>query len=215
MLQLSCYHLTACDSSVQSDIILLVDASGSSDTQLAFIRQSKTIINNMDPASGRTRIAMVTFALQSRDTHVRYDFDTYRTKGELREATNFYEPASRTSMSEGLRVAKDLFDRLGRRRNRQRVIVIMTDGAPDIVSDDTLEQAADLRNDDITIHAIGYDRVRQKQLEGLASSLPVRSGKGPLSTFPSPYIHLLTEGAGNRELIGDIITNALCDHDIP
>ena len=172
---------------------------------MAFRDLSQTIINTMHATSGRFRFAMMTFARDSEDTNLMYNFDTYDSKSQLIDASNFQVSATRTSMEEGLESAQEHFNRNRAARNHEQMIILMTDGAPDITSSSVLRLSRELQSDGVVLNVVGYDRVTRRQTRSL-----VNGSTSPSASSGRGNSYELVDGAQNKELVADMIVFDMC-----
>ena len=181
------------------DLAFIIDSSsslGSRDFKRT-LRFCKNIVKNLEFASGKTRIAAMTY---NDDSWVRFHFNRYSSKQEVLDAIDiFHYTWGATFTSEALRrLREDVFDpQNGDRPSVTNKVILITDGVSNILPQRTIPEARNAARAGIHIYAIGVGLNNTDEVKGIASDAD--------SVFLySSYAELVD--------MSDIVLDKICEH---
>ncbi len=158
-----------------ADIVFIVDSSGSINevrqnwpTLVNFIRQ---FVQSRSIGPTQTQIGLVEF---SNDAFVMFGLDRYSTSVEILSAVDRMRYiGGRTDLAEGMNLARtDVFNMPGNRNNAKDIAIVITDGIPNENEGDTIPAAQRLKQQGVTIIAVGItDLINENELRAIASSV--------------------------------------------
>jgi collagen type VI alpha len=155
---------------VQMDITFVLDLSGSLEEVYDVVIQfAKQTIYGLPVGSSQTRVSVITYA----DTpKVVFDLNAYTSSMEIRNALAFSKAGGATNTQEAIRRAyTEVFtSSRGDRSNVKNVMVVVTDGQPTVMPQNTLPEADAARQRGIEIFSVGVGQyVNVQQIDGMAS----------------------------------------------
>jgi Mg-chelatase subunit ChlD len=154
------------------DIAFILDASGSVEATFALgQRLIRKIVQGLNFAGGRTRVAVVTF---SNDAQVRFHLNEYTDKESVMNAIAFVLDDGRTHTASGIEEARRNVFRTsnGDRSGDPNFAIVITDGRSNINAGATIPAAEAARSQDITMLAVGIQgqngQIDIAELNGIA-----------------------------------------------
>lgn len=163
--------LTDCslDVNIQADIVLLVDGSYSIGlANFAKVRSFlEVLVNSFDIGANKVQISLVQY---SRDPHTEFALNKHHELSAVVKAirTFPYRGGSTNTGKAMTYVREKIFvSSRGARENVPRVMVLITDGKS---SDSFKDPAANLRNTDVEIFAVGVKDAVRSELEAIANT---------------------------------------------
>ena len=155
---------------VQADVVLLVDGSYSIGlANFAKVRSFlEVLVNSFDIAPNKVQISLVQY---SRDPHTEFALNKHHDSSAVVKAirTFPYRGGSTNTGKAMTYVREKIFvSSRGARDNVPRVMVLITDGKS---SDSFRDSAANLRNSDVEIFAVGVKDAVRSELEAIANQI--------------------------------------------
>ncbi|XP_076136862.1 IgGFc-binding protein-like [Alosa pseudoharengus] len=164
-------HQVACTEKTVADIVFLVDGSwsvGSENFQL--IREFlHTVVDGFDVAPDHVRIGMVQYSSTQR---TEFSLNTYQNKREILEyidKLSYMGGGTLTGLGLDFILKKHFVESAGSRAKEKvsQIAVVITDGKS---GDDVMLYAKNLRNQEITLYAVGIKNADEGQLKEIAST---------------------------------------------
>lgn len=155
------------------DLVFLIDSSGSiqfagPDNWGIILSFVTNVIQQLVLGTQQARIAMVVF---STNAITRFDFEHYQTTSAMVAFVNAtpYQGGT-TNLNAALQLASTLFADF-QRTNAAKMVIVVTDGADTVNTDNTLTAATDLKNHGATILTVGVtNQIDIPRLMSIASS---------------------------------------------
>lgn len=156
---------------IQADIVLLVDGSYSIGlANFAKVRAFlEVLVNSFDIGPNRVQISLVQY---SRDPHTEFALNKHHDKDAVLKAVRaFPYRGGSTNTGKAMTYVREKIFVLSRgaRESVPRVMVLITDGKS---SDSFKDPAANLRNTDVEIFAVGVKDAVRSELEAIANPPP-------------------------------------------
>ncbi|XP_062864011.1 collagen alpha-1(XII) chain [Trichomycterus rosablanca] len=156
------------DVNVQADIVLLVDGSYSIGlSNFAKVRAFlEVLVNSFDIGPNKVQISLVQY---SRDPHTEFALNKHHDKSAVLKAVRAfpYRGGSTNTGKAMTYVREKIFvSSRGARESVPRIMVLITDGKS---SDSFKDPAANLRNTDVEIFAVGVKDAVRSELEAIAN----------------------------------------------
>uniref|UniRef100_UPI00358E0FB7 collagen alpha-1(XII) chain-like isoform X2 n=1 Tax=Myxine glutinosa TaxID=7769 RepID=UPI00358E0FB7 len=182
-----------CASTAYADIVILVDGSWSiGRLNFHLVRQFiKSLVQAFDIESGWIRVGLAQY---SGDPRNEWELNQYSTKNEtLKAVGNFSYKGGNTLTGRALDFIRE-YSFVKARKNVVKIGILITDGKS---QDDVAEPAQNLRNEDVTVFAIGVKNADENELKLIASE--------PLDD----HIYIVADFSGMSSIVGSL-TQMLC-----
>jgi len=182
------------------DLTFVLDASGSvEETFERSMNLTRSIVNGLNFAGGRTRVALVTYG---DNALIRFKLNEYSDKVSVLNAIAFTQEKGRTNTAGGIEkaVTEVYTARDGDRAGDEDVMIVVTDGQSNVNEDDTVKMADEARKSGITVYAIGIGdkgKVGRGELNGIANK-PVNQ-----------YAYVV-DNEGDVDVVANKVLDMLC-----
>uniref|UniRef100_A0A8C4NME6 Collagen type XII alpha 1 chain n=1 Tax=Eptatretus burgeri TaxID=7764 RepID=A0A8C4NME6_EPTBU len=177
-----------CASTKYADIVILVDGSWSiGRLNFHLVRQFiKSLVQAFDIESGWIRVGLAQY---SGDPRNEWDLNKYTTKNEtLKAVGNFSYKGGNTLTGRALDFIRE-HSFMKARKDVAKIGILITDGKS---QDDVAEPAQNLRNENVTVFAIGVKNADENELKLIASE--------PLED----HIYIVADFSGMSSIVGSL-----------